>query len=372
MPLLLLVLLLSATLTAAVDAQPTSPASRLRDIVTLEGARENQLLGYGLVVGLNGTGDKRQTFFSTQSLANMLERMGVQVNPQAMLVRNIAAVMVTANLPSYIRPGSKIDVTVAAIGDAQNLQGGILISTPLRAGNGVVYAVAQGSVVTGGFAAGRGGNSSTLNHPTAGRVPSGAIVEQAPPMEAPQGQLRLQLNRPDTGTAVRIARRINQKLGAESEAPVASAESAGVVTVRLPQGYRGSALDLYADIEAVAVESSRSNRILINERTGTIVLGRDLPIAPSAIMHGALSVEITTRFDVSQPAPLSTGQTVTVPEVRTSVKEEKAKNISLDSGATVDDLVLALKAIGSTARDIIAILQALKASGALDAEIEVI
>jgi flagellar P-ring protein precursor FlgI len=346
-------------------------AVRLKELASIEGVRENQLVGYGLVVGLNGTGDKRQTVFSAQSLTNMLERMGVTVPSTAILVRNTAAVMVTANLPAFAQPGSRIDVTAAAIGDAANLQGGILIMTALKGADGQVYAVAQGPVVTGGFVAGRGGNSQTLNHPTVGRIPSGAIVEKAPPTVAPQGRVRLQLHDPDFTTAARITEALNQKFGADSK-PVARAENSGLVTVDLPPQFAQQSVEFIAQVENLRVDADRVAKIVVNERTGTIVVGGDVKIAPASILHGALTVEIQTRYDVSQPAPLSGGKTIAAPETSVNAKEEKARNVALKQGATVDDLVRALTAIGSTSRDIIAILQNLRRAGALEAEIEVI
>lgn len=358
-----LVLLLNLALPVA------SAAVRVKEIAAVEGVRENQLIGYGLVVGLNGTGDKRQTFFSAQTLANLLERMGVQVSATAILVRNTAAVMLTANLPAFAQPGLRIDVQVAAIGDATNLQGGLLILTPLKAADGQVFAVAQGSVVTGGFVAGRGGgNATTLNHPTAGRVPGGAIVERAAPSITPDGKLRLQLRQSDFTTAARLAEAVNRSFSA----PLARCESAGLVVVDVPPQFWSRNVEFIASVEALTLETDRPQRIVVNERTGTIAAGREIRIRPVAVLHGALSVEVQTTYDVSQPAPLSQGKTLVVPETTTTVKEEKAQSIQLKQGATVDDLVRALTAIGSTARDVIAILQSLKAAGALDAEIEVI
>lgn len=349
-------------------ATPVQARVRVKEIASLEGVRENQLIGYGLVVGLNGTGDKRQTFFSAQTLANLLERMGVQVPPAAMLVRNTAAVMVTASLPPFAQPGTKLDVHVAAIGDATNLQGGLLLLTPLKAANGEVFAVAQGAVLTAGFVArGGGGNSTTLNHPTAGRVPAGAIVERTPPTAVPRDRVRLQLRQADFTTAARVAEAVNRRFPG-----AARCENAALVDVAVPAEYAGRAIEFVAEIEGLTLEADHVRKIIINERTGTIAAGRDILIRPVAILHGALSIEIRTAFEVSQPAPLSTGQTTVTPDVQVGVREERAKNVQLQPGATVEDLARALTAIGATARDIIAILQNLKAAGALDAEIEVI
>ncbi|MCU0245648.1 MAG: flagellar basal body P-ring protein FlgI [Bryobacter sp.] len=364
-------------LVLAVFPQLFAAPARVKELVSVEGVRDNQLIGYGLVVGLNGTGDKRQTFFSAQTLANMLERMGVQVNGSAMLVRNTAAVMVTATLPPFAQPGQKIDVTVAAIGDATNLQGGLLVTTPLKAADGQVYAVAQGAVVTGGFVArGGAGNSSTLNHPTTGRTPAGALVERAAPSVPPGPVIRLQLRQADFTTAVRIAQAINQHFPGAPEQTglnsLARPESSGVVSVRTPPAWNGRSVEFLAELENLAIEADRVARIVLNERTGTIVLGKEVRISPVAIMHGALTVEIQTTFDVSQPAPFSEGQTTVVPNVGVNVKEERAKNVVLKKGATVEELVRALQAIGTTPRDVIAILQNLRAAGAIEADLEVI
>ena len=343
-------------------------AARLKELVSVEGVRENQLVAYGLVVGLAGTGDRKQTMFSAQSLTNMLERMGISVPPTSIQVRNTAAVMVTATLPAFAQPGMRIDVTEAAIGDAANLQGGILLLTSLRGGDGQVYAVAQGPVMTGGFAAGRGGASQSVNHPTVGRTPDGAIVERPAPALPLKSPVRLQLRQSDFTTAARIVEAVNQKFGAR----VAAAENAGLVTVSIPADYNGRATEFIAELEGLAVDADRLRRVVINERTGTVVLGKDLRIAPVAILQGNLSVEIQTRLEVSQPAPLGQGNTQVVPQTDVAVKEEKARNLVLKDGATVEDLVRGLAAIGSTPRDVIAILQNLHRAGALEAEIEVI
>lgn len=345
--------------------------TRLKDLVSIEGVRDNQLVGYGLVVGLNGTGDKRQTVFSTQSLANLLARMGVAVTPSAIQVRNTAAVLVTATLPPFAQPGTRIDISAAAIGDATNLQGGILVLTPLKGPDGQVYAAAQGSVVTGGFVAGKGGSSQTVNHPTAGRVPNGAIVEKPSPSVIPDKRIKLQLRQADFTTAARVASAINQKFGSDKLQP-AHAESSALVLVDTPPGYQARNVEFVGEMESILVEADRPAKIVINERTGTIVMGKEVRIAPVAILHGNLTVEVQTTLETSQPAPLSTGQTTVTPQVNVTAKEEKARNVILKQGASVEELVRALTAIGSTPRDIIAILQSLKASGALEADLEVI
>lgn len=359
--------LLTALLASTCNAAP-----RLKDLVSIEGVRDNQLVGYGVVVGLNGTGDKRQAVFSAQSLTNVLQRMGILVNPAAILVRNTAAVMITGTLPAFAQPGTKIDVTVAAVGDSTNLQGGLLILSPLRGGNGQVYAVAQGSVVTGGFVAGRGGNAQTTNHPTAGRIPSGAIVEQAPPSIEPQRGVHLQLRDADFITASRIVEAINNRF--PDTLPTAEARNAGLIEVRVPSAYHEKSVEFIAALQGLQVDADHTARIVVNEKTGTVVLGADLRIAPVSILHGNLTVEVQTSYAVSQPAPFSGkgAETAVVPQVGVGVKEDKARDVVLKEGSSVDDLVRALVAIGSTPRDIIAILQNLKAAGALSADIEVL
>jgi len=341
---------------------------RLKDLVSVEGVRDNQLVGYGLVVGLNGTGDKRQTVFSAQSLANLLERMGVSVPATAFQVRNTAAVLLTATLPPFAQPGTRIDVTAAAIGDAANLQGGLLILTPLQAPDGQVFAVAQGPVVTGGFVAGRAGNNQTVNHPTVGRIISGALIEKtSPSVTVDDSKIHLQLKKTDFTTAARIAEAVNKKF-----AGTARADNAARVTILLPVAYKDRSVEFMAQLEAITLETDHTSKIVINERTGTIVMGRNVTLLPVSILHGGLTVEIETQLQVSQPGPLSGGQTAVTPEVKTTAKEEKVKAITLKPGATVEELVKALQAIGSTARDIIAILQNLHAAGSLEAEVEVI
>ena len=357
---------LIAVLIASMFA-PVTPAARLKDLAGIEGVRENQLVGYGLVVGLAGTGDRRQTLFSAQSLANMLERMGVSVPATAIRVNNTASVMVTATLPPFAQPGTRIDITVGAIGDAANLQGGILVMTSLRGADGQVYAVAQGPVVTGGFASGRGGSSQSVNHPTVGRAPNGAIVERAAPSVAPKDNIRLQLRQADFTTSARIVEAVNKRFQI-----AAHAENSGLVQVAIPKDYAGRTTEFIAELESVTVEADRPARVVINERTGTVVLGKDVRIAPVAILHGNLNIEIQTSFAVSQPGPLSQGTAEVIPQTTVAAKEEKARNVVLKQGATIEELVRALAAIGSTPRDVIAILQNLRSANALEAEIEVI
>jgi flagellar P-ring protein FlgI len=343
----------------------------IKDLTTLEGARDNQLIGYGIVVGLAGTGDRRQTVFSTQSLTNLLERMGVSVSPTAIRVNNTASVIITATLPPFAQTGSRIDVTVASVGDALNLQGGLLLLTPLRAADGAVYAVSQGAVVIRGFGADRGGNSQQVNHPTVGRVANGALIERAAPTLAPEGTFRLHLKRADFTTAARITEAINKNLGAGA-VPWAQVENAVVVAVHSPEAYAHRPIEFMAQLESVTVDTDQPAKIVVNERTGTIVMGKDVRIAPVAIMHGNLTVEIKTAIEVSQPPALSIGQTQVVPQTSIAAKEEQTRNIVLNQGASVEELVRALAAIQSTPREVIAILQNLKAAGALEADLEII
>jgi flagellar P-ring protein precursor FlgI len=275
--------------------------------------------------------------------------------------------MLTATLPPYATPGSRIDVTVAAIADATSLQGGILVMTALKAPDGQVYAVAQGPAVVSGFIAGSGGNSSQVNHPTVGRMPAGAIVERAGPSLKLGGPLRLQLRDADFTTAARVASAVNEKFG-----PIANAENAGVVTVTLPEQYQKTPTEFISELERLTIDPDHKSRIVVNERTGTIIMGKDVHIAPVAIMQGNLTVEVQTQLNVSQPNALSSGGTTQVtPQVDVGVKEEKARDVILKDGATIEELVRALSVIGSTPRDIIAILQTLKSAGALEADLEV-
>jgi flagellar P-ring protein precursor FlgI len=351
----------------------TQSGIRLKDLVAIEGVRGNQLVGYGLVVGLNGTGDRQQTFFSVQSLVNLLERMGVNMQTLpagAITVKNTAAVLVTATLPPYGQPGNQVDATVAAIGDATNLQGGLLVLTTLRGINGQVFATAQGPVVTAGFVAGRSSNSTTVNHPTAGRVPNGVIIERAAPSVPIGSVVKLQLKEADFETSARISAAVNHHFpGAE---PLAHAENSALVSVKLPEDYKTRPTEFVAELERLLVEPDREARVVINEKTGTIVLGADVHIAPVAIMHGNLTVAIQTKPLIVPAGPFSSAPSTTVPETTVAAKDDKSRNLVLKEGATVEELVRALASIGSTTRDVVAILEALKAAGALEADLEII
>ncbi|MFN8057695.1 MAG: flagellar basal body P-ring protein FlgI [Vicinamibacterales bacterium] len=366
--LALVALVASLWLPATAGAQ--GGGARLKDVATLQGIQPMPLMGYGLVIGLNKTGDRRQTIFTSQSLASMLERMGIVVTPEQMKVENIAAVMVTTELPPFSRTGARIDVTVSSIGDARSLQGGTLLVTPLRGLNGEVYAVAQGPLTLGGFGGGAGGNSVQVNHLTVGRVPGGGLVQTALQTQMPvTDSLTLVLRDADFSTAKRLAEAVNTELGGGS----AHAVDSGTVVVRVPDEYRQASADLMARLDPLLMDVDTPARVVINERTGTVVVGAGVRLGTAAVAHGNLSVRISTKYNVSQPAPLSTGgETVVVPEQQVDVSQGDARLVTLDEGTTLDKVVAALNALGATPRDIIAILQALKQAGALRADVVVI
>ncbi|MFB3901867.1 MAG: flagellar basal body P-ring protein FlgI [Acidobacteriota bacterium] len=343
--------------------------SRIKDVARIQGVRENQLIGYGLVVGLDGSGDSRQTYFTTQTLANLLTLEGIVVSPRAIQVSNTAAVMVTADLPAFARTGSRIDVTVSSIGDAESLQGGTLLMTPLKAANGEVYAVAQGPVSIGGFAARSSTQAIQKNQPTAGRVPQGAIVEREVTFQLQdKPNLRLVLNQADFTTASRVASAINQKVGTNLAQPLDNR----TVEVQVPATFRNNVVAFISQIENQPLEVDRPAKVVLNEKTGTIVFGGDVRIAPVTIVHGSLTVQIGTQFAVSQPPALSAGQTVVVPEETVSVEEPVTRPVAVKDGSSIESVVRALNSIGATPRDILAILQAIKAAGALQSELEII
>jgi flagellar P-ring protein precursor FlgI len=327
-------------------------------------------LGYGLVVGLNKTGDKRQTLFSAQSLTNMLSRFGIEVPPDQVKVENIAAVLVTAEISPYQRVGARIDVTASSIGDARSLQGGTLMPTPLHGPSGEMVALAQGPLSIGGFGGGRGATSVQVNHLTVGRVPGGAIVQSAPTpvVETVSGPMLLALREPDFVTATRIVQAINTFLGGEA----ARALDAGSVSVDVPASFQRALPAFVAQLEGLPIDTDVVARVVINERTGTVVVGGNVRLGPAAVAHGNLSVRITTRYQVSQPLPYTRGDTVTVPEQNVDVEEGTAQLIALEAGTTLQTVVAALNTLGVSPRDVIAIVQALKAAGALQAEIVIL
>lgn len=346
--------------------------SRIKDIVEIESVRDNQLIGYGLVVGLNGTGDSIQNSpFTEQSLIAMLERLGVNVRGQNLKTGNVAAVMVTATLPPFSNQGSRIDVKVSTLGSAKSLQGGTLLVTPLMAADGGVYAVAQGEILISGFAAAGDAGTVTQNIPTAGRVPQGAIVEREIDFKlADLQQVRLALRNPDFTTARRIALAINGFLSGE----VASADNSASVTLKRPQNYPGSIVELITDIEQLPIQPDQPAKIVISETSGVIVMGADVRISDVAIAQSNLTIKITETPQVSQANPFAEGgETVVVPRTDVAVNTgDNVKLAPLETGVTLQDLVTGLNSLGMQPRDIITILQAIKASGALQAEIEVI
>lgn len=346
-------------------------AARIKDIASFRGVRSNQLVGYGLVVGLAGTGDGDDAVFTLQSMSSMLEKMGVTVSPDDIKVKNVAAVMVTAELPPFARSGSRMDALVSSIGNAKTLGGGTLLMTPLKGADGQVYAVAQGPVATGGFLISSGaGDKVAKNFPTVGRVVQGVSVEREIPFDLNQkDSLMLALNKPDFTTATRMAQAINAGL----RETVARTQDSGTVHVVVPPGYSGNIAALIATVEGLSVTPDNVSRVVINERTGTVIMGENVRIATVAIAHGNLSVEIKQSFDVSQPMPFSNrGQTVVTPDTQTMVKEGRAPLQVLEAGVSIGEVVRALNALGVTPRDLISILQALKAAGALQADLEII
>ena len=345
-------------------------ATRVKDLTTLIGVRPTALIGYGLVVGLSKTGDRRQTLISAQSLANMLRRFGVVVSADRIRIENVAAVMVTSELPPFARSGGRIDVVVSSVGDARSLQGGTLLATPMHGPDGAVYVVAQGPLSIGGFGAGNDANSVSVNHLTVGRVPNGGLVESSPSFEwTDNGTVTFSLRVPDFMTATRLASVINVELGG-GEATVLDP---GTVVVTIPDTYQASVPELVARLEPLQVDVDGPARVVINERTGTVVVGAGVQLGPAAVAHGNLSVRIATRFEVSQPTPFSRGgETVVVPQQEVDLEEGDAKLIELEEGTTLQDVIRALNLLGATPRDIIAIMQALKAAGALQAQLVII
>ncbi|HOE96939.1 MAG TPA: flagellar basal body P-ring protein FlgI [Candidatus Sumerlaeota bacterium] len=343
-------------------------AVRIKDVTHLQGMRDNQLIGYGLVVGLDGSGDGSSTEFHVRSLVAFLRRNGVTVDPDLVKVDNVAAVIVTADLPAYARPGQRIDVTVNSIGDAESLQGGTLLMTPLKGPDGNVYAVAQGAVLVGGFSAGSGGAGASKNHVTAGRVPGGALVEASPPtVLAGHEELNLILDNPDFTTAQRVAEVIN---GEFSEGTAQAIDAAGV-SVRVPSQYANDLAAFMAELERLPVHVDQRARIVIDERTGTVVMGEEVRISTLAIAHGNLSIQIARTNEVSQPYPDSFGETTRFSNVDLAVQEEGDQLTLVPEGVSLGEVVQSLNAIGVTPRDLISILQAIKAAGALQAELVV-
>lgn len=352
-------------------AGPAQGASRLKDITDFEGIRDNLLIGYGLVVGLKGTGDSIDSIaFTRESLTGMLERMGIYTRNLDVQSENVAAVMVTATLPGFARQGTRIDVTVSALGDADSLLGGTLLVTPLIGADGEVYSVAQGQVQVGGFSAQGEAASIQKGVSTSGRIPNGAIVEREIPFDlASLGEINIALKNPDLTTAHRIATAINAFIGVQTSWPT----DPGTVRLRVPDNYQGNMVRLMTDIEQLRIEPDQLARVVIDENTGTIVIGENVRISTVAIAQGSLTIKVTETPQVSQPAPFSqTGTTETVPRTEIEVDEGEDNQLTVvESGVTLQDFVNGLNALGIGPRDMISILQAIKAAGALQAEIKV-
>lgn len=362
---------LRAALLAVLATALAAPAqaARLKDLASVSGVRDNPLVGYGMVIGLAGTGDKSGTGFTNQSLASMLTKLGVTLDPDQVKVKNVASVMVTATLPPFARPGQELDVTVSSLGDATSLQGGTLLVTPLKAVNGEVFAVAQGPISVGGFVGGGGGDSVIKNHVTVARISSGAVVERSALFEL-NGQMRLSflLKQPDFTTALAVARNINVEVGSD----VALASDGGVVDVMVPPRYENRVVSLLARLEALEIPVDVPAKVIVNERTGTVVVGEEVRIRQVAIAHGNLNIRIASEAQVSQPGMLSGGTTQVVDQTETTVEEEQKRLILLPEGVSLGEVVNALNAIGVTPRDLAAILQSMRAAGALLAELEII
>lgn len=345
--------------------------ARVKDVASIEGVRDNQLVGYGIVVGLHGTGDSSQTVFPLQTLQSALERMGVSLQGNAMAsmmqTRNMAAVFLAGTLPPFAQPGNRIDVTVSSAGDARSLEGGVLLMAPLYGPDGQIYAEAQGPMVLGGYAVTANGSSKSVNYPTTARIPSGAIVERGVPLDLARfHRLTLLLNDADFQTAQKVAGAIDRELGRKG------AHAVDGRRIDLEPADHEEIPALLARVEEVEVEVSPRAKVVVNERTGTVVIGGNVTLQPVTILHGGLVVNVVSRFEVSQPNPLTQGTTQVVQQTTVQAQDKPANRIALHEGATVDDLVENLQQIGATARDIVSILQAMKEAGALEAELEVL
>lgn len=364
----LLLIAIILCLTGAVSAD----AARVKDLAQLHGVRNNQLMGYGLVTGLNGTGDDmKKSVFTLQAVYNMMTRHGITINPDNIndiKVKNVAAVMVTATLPPFAKSGSTLDIQVSSMGDSKSLAGGTLLMTPLVGPDGNVYAVAQGPISVGAFAYGGKAAQVQKNHPTVGSIAGGAIIERSTVVElGTGGKLQYQLRNADFTTAANLAQAINGRFGADTAFP----ETSGLVKVNIPEEFKTDVVDFVAAIEILDVEADSPARIVVNERTGTIVMGKDVRLSTVAVSHGNLSLIIREEAEVSQPNPLAEGETVVAPRTDIKVIEEDGQLVLLDmnKGVSIGDIANALNAIGATPRDLIAIFQAIKASGSLHGEL---
>lgn len=358
-------------LLAALIVADAARAERIKEIASFSGVRNNQIVGYGIVVGLDGTGDQTtQTPFTVQSMINMLSRMGVNLPPgQSLQLKNVAAVMVTAELPPFARVGQPLDVTVSSIGNAKSLRGGTLIMTPLKGADGQVYAIAQGNVVVVGAGAAAGGAKTTVNHQAAGRIVNGATVEREVPLVLAEGDsIDLELRRSDFGTAQRVVEAIDRAMGPGT----ATALDGRRVRVRMMAPPEGRVAFLGAIENLEVTPMPEAAKVIVNARTGSVVMNRAVTIEECAVAHGNLSVTITADTGVSQPAPLSGGQTVVTTNTNIEIKQEERQLVQLKAGANLADVVKALNAVGANPQDLIAILQAMKQSGSLRAELEII
>ena len=343
-------------------------AVRIKDIATFSGVRDNQLIGYGLVVGLAGTGDKKDSVFTLSSMKNMMDRMGVGVDSKALKIKNVASVMVTARMPVSAKPGSRLDVTVSSVGDATSLLGGVLLQTALKGVDGKTYTLAQGPLTVGGFSVTGAAASVTKNINTVGLIPGGGIVERAIPFEFnQQDKLTLNMRNGDFSTAQQIAERLNAAMGG----PYARAVDGGTVSMEIPPQYKNNLVPLMASMENLAVNPDTPAKVVVDEKTGTVVLGRDVRITRAAVAHGNLQITVQESEQVSQPGPFSQGQTVVTPQTDINVRQED-RRLMMVEGATLQELVDGLNAIGATPRDLISILRTLQASGSLHAALEVI
>lgn len=365
--LLLLLALVLGTLPGTATAD--SAVTRIKDISKVQGVRSNQLMGYGLVVGLDGTGDGSSSGETVQSIANMLTTYGITVNTGSLKLKNVAAVMVTATLPPFVREGDTLDVTVSSIGDAKSLRGGTLLQTPLRAGNGEVYVVAQGGVSTGGFSTSGGSSSMTKAFPTVGIAVNGGIVERSVEDDTigASGQISLSLARPDFTTASRVAGAINAQYGS-----IAQASNPGRVDVAIPSYFRGNVVGFVASIEDLPIRPDNVARVIVNERTGTIIMGSEISVDAISITQGGLTIRIQGAKDVSQPGPFSYGNTVVTDNSDVEVTDHKGSTIILPATTSIGDIVGALNTVGANPRETISILQAMKAAGALHAELDIV
>lgn len=341
---------------------------RLKDLVVVDGIRTNQLIGYGLVVGLNGTGDKSQTDFTVHTLVNMMDRMGITVDKKKVKVKNVAAVMVTAKFAPFSKAGTKADVVVSSIGDAKSIEGGTLLMSPLSAADGEIYAVAQGPISVGGMNASGGGGGSVKNHPTVGRIPNGAVIEKEIAFQMPTDKVIMSFKYVSISNAVKTKNIINKIFGQE----IAYVDSPRSVTVGVPDAYENNYYDFLDIVMKIEIDPETFAKVIVDERTGTIVMGSDVRISTVAVAHGNLTIKITSTVEVSQPNAFAGGETQVVKTQEVEVEEEDAKLIVIPQGVMLSDLVKALNALGVTPRDLIAILQSIEAAGALQGELEVI